>query len=100
VNPITILVLAIIVGGALLIALARLSWRKQDELRRNGVVEWYRTLLNGRLSARERLKVYFFAPQPKPIEVLGRTLAILVIAFVGIVVVGTAIVIVVARVNV
>jgi hypothetical protein len=100
VTPITFLVITIVAGGAALIALARLSRRKQDELRRNGVVEWFPALLKGQLSAREGLKVYFFAPQPKPIEIVGRILAVLVVVFVVIAIVGLTAAIIMARINV
>ena len=91
-SPITILVLAVIGGGAALVALARLSTHKQAELRQSGVVDAYSALLHGRLSARDGIKVYFFAPQPKPIAVVGRILTILVIAFVIIAIVGIVVI--------
>src|SRR4051794_23549533 len=79
VAPITILVVAIVAGGAALLALARFSRRKHEELRQDGVGEWYPALLNGRFSGVDGLKIYFFGAQPKPIALVGRVLACLVV---------------------
>ena len=83
-----------------MLALARVSRRKSEELRRNGVGAWYPALLSGRFSGIDGFKIYFFAAQPKLIELVGRVLAGLVIAFVVVTIVGIAIAIAIAKINV
>jgi hypothetical protein len=82
-----ILIGAIVVAfGMVLIYLARIAKHQHNELKGRGITEWSAT--RQPRSIREAMTLLLFGPQPKFLEVVGRTLAVLVTLFVVVVVVG------------
>ena len=89
-----LLVATIVSFGMVMIYLAKIAKHQNKELRSEGVAE------SGRpVTVREAAALFFFGSQPKFIEVVGRSLAIFVIAFVAVVVLSVTVLIVVARMN-
>ena len=91
---VTDLVLIIIGIGIALIVAARIARRRGEELKRAGVRPWDRDF-SGSFTQWTDLTV--FGPLPRAIEGLGRFLAIGVIVFVVVAVVGVVAVIVYVR---
>jgi hypothetical protein len=75
VDPILVLVVAVVAGGAGLIWLARFSRRQSQVLKSRGVVEWRDSFTSW--GAPRSFALLFFGPQPKALEHLGIALAVL-----------------------
>jgi hypothetical protein len=88
-DPIFVLVAAVVGGGLGLICLARFARRRGQVLREQGFVKWKDNFTNAGIP--RSFPLLFFGPQPEPLERLGVALAVLtavaVIAAVAVVVV-------------
>ena len=84
-----VVLLIVAVGGAL-IYIARIARHKHEQMRRAGIDQFELSRFRDARSSGEWLKLQFFGPQPKFFEALGPVLAVGVIAFVVVVVVGVA----------
>src|SRR5712692_8943568 len=84
----SLMVLLIIAGGVALIYLARISRRNHEQVKDAGIREWDPSRLMQASTAGEWFKLHFFGPQPKFLEYVGPVLAVGVIAFVVVVLVG------------
>ena len=82
------IVLLVVSGGIALIYLSRYSRRKHAELRSAGIREFDAARLMHARTPSEWFKLHFFGPQPKFLEAAGPFLAVGVIMFVAIVLVG------------
>jgi len=91
-----VLVASIVVAvGMVMIYLAKIAKFQNDELKRRGITEWSPTKQPA--SIREAVTLFFFGPQPKFLEVLGRSLVVLITSFVVLVLLGVIVLIVIAQ---
>jgi hypothetical protein len=83
-----LVVVFVVSGGIAMIYLARYARRKHEQLRRAGIRKFDAARIVHARTPGEWFKLQFFGPQPKLFEAAGPFLAVGVIVFVTIVLVG------------
>jgi hypothetical protein len=94
-DPILVVVVAVVAGGVGLIWLARFSRRQSQVLKARGIVEWRDGFTSW--GAPRSFALLFFGPQPKALERLGIALAVLTAVAVVVSAVAMVVVIYLAR---
>ena len=83
-----VLIGSVIIGGIALVVLARFARRENQRLARGGIVNWRDVVASRPATWTQRLALEYFGPQPKWVECVARTLAIIAVLFVAAVVLG------------